>query len=56
MKEISEEMLADIAAYNIKYKHQVFIVYDLGVIRHMLQFKREIEETHKNVVIIVIKD
>lgn len=56
MKEISEEMLADIAAYSSKYKHQVFIVYDLGVIRHMLQFKREIEKARRNVVIVVIKD
>ena len=56
MKKIAEEIQSDIAAYNTRYKHQVFIVYDLGVIRHPLKFKQEIEKMYTNVVIIVIKD
>ena len=56
MKAISDEILADIAAYNTRFKHQVFVIYDLGVIRRELEFKREIEKLHSNAVIMIIKD
>jgi hypothetical protein len=56
MKKIAEEIQSDIPAYSTKYKHQVFIVYDIGVMRQPLKFKQELEKMYPNVVIIVIKN
>lgn len=53
-KGIIDEINADILAYQTKYKNQLFIVYDLGFIRDVSQFRSDIEK-NINVHAIVIK-
>lgn len=48
-----EEISADITAYKKAYQRQLFVVYDLGVIRDETEFKRDIEMTDGVKVIIV---
>lgn len=52
--KIIEEINADITAYTKKYERILFVVYDLGVIRDELEFKRDIEACG-NVSVIIIK-
>jgi len=49
-----EEISADITAYQKIYQRQLYIVYDLGVIRNEAEFKGDIEKI-KGVRVIVIK-
>ena len=53
-KEIIDEINADIPAYQTRYKHVIFIVYDLGFIRDVDRFKSGIE-SNQGVYIEVIK-
>jgi len=53
-KEIIDEVNADILAYKTKYTSIVFVIYDLGFIRDVAQFKSDIEMI-PNVYAIVIK-
>lgn len=54
LKEIIDEINADIVAYKTKYANLIFIVYDLGVIREVDEFKNSIE-SNENVFLKVIK-
>ena len=53
-KEIITEINDDILAYNTKYKNSIFIIYDIGNIRDVEQFKSSFQ-AHENIVIIIIK-
>lgn len=53
-KDIIDEVNADILAYQTKYDNLIFIIYDLGFIRDVAQFKADIEK-NPNVYAIVIK-
>lgn len=49
-----EEINADITAYTKVYNEIIFLVYDIGVIPDVLEFKRDIENSG-NVKVIVVK-
>lgn len=51
---IIEEISADITAYKKKYQRVLFVVYDLGVIQNVTEFKRDIEAAD-GVKVIVVK-
>jgi len=53
-KEIIDEVNADILAYKTKYDSIIFVIYDLGFIRDVGQFKADIEK-NPNIYAIVIK-
>ena len=52
--KIIEEINADITAYSKAYNEIVFIIYDIGVINDIIEFKRDIESSG-NIKVIVIK-
>ena len=52
---VIEEINADITAYKKKYNRQLFVVYDLGVIRDELEFRRDIENTGEGIKVVLIK-
>ena len=52
---IIEEINADITAYNKIYKRQLFVVYDLGVVRDEVEFKRDIENAKDDIKVIIVK-
>lgn len=54
-KEIVDEIGADINAYMTRFKHLVFLIYDLGFIRNPTKFKADIERNHPNVVVLIVK-
>lgn len=54
VKEVVDEINADIAAYSKRYRTLLFIVYDLGHIRDELEFRRDLERSG-NVSVIVVK-
>ena len=49
-----DQINADIQAYLQKYRRVVFVVYDLGVLRDEVEFRRDIETTD-GVKVIVVK-
>lgn len=53
-KEIISEINDDILAYNSKYKNSLFVIYDIGQIRDVEQFKSSFK-IYDNVILIVIK-
>jgi hypothetical protein len=53
-KEIISEINDDILAYNSKYKNSMFVIYDIGQIRDVEQFKSSFK-IYDNVIITVIK-
>jgi DpnII restriction endonuclease len=53
-RTIVDEINADIQSYGRKYKHVLFIVYDLGTIRDVLEFTRDLESVD-GVEAIVVK-
>lgn len=52
--QIIEEICADITAYSKKYEHQLFVVYDLGVIRDETEFINDIS-SKDGVKVLIIK-
>lgn len=52
--KIIEQISADITAYKKCYPHQLYIVYDLGVIQNEAEFKHDIEAID-GVKVIIIK-
>ena len=54
VKEVVDEINADIAAYSKQYRSLLFVVYDLGHIRDELEFRRDLESAN-NVSVIVVK-
>lgn len=53
--KIIEEINADITAYDKEYKRQLFVVYDLGVIRDEIEFKRDIENAKDDIKVVIVK-
>lgn len=53
-KAIVDEINADIPAYQTRYRHIIFVVYDLGFIRDVSQFKSGIE-SNPDVYVLVVK-
>lgn len=49
-----EEISADITAYSKEYSNQLFVIYDLGCIQNVTQFKSDIEKCD-GVHIVVVK-
>src|SRR5690242_7710814 len=43
LRAIVDELNADIRAYGTQYDRQLYIVYDLGIIRDEAEFKRDLE-------------
>ena len=54
MSKCVEEMSADVSAYLSSYRNVLFCVYDLGVIRDVMEFQSGLEG-HDGVRIVVIK-
>ena len=54
VSEVIDEINADIAAYRTKYRHLLFIVYDLGQIQDETEFRHGLEN-EPNVQVIVVK-
>jgi hypothetical protein len=54
LREIVDEINADIRAYGTQYERQLYIVYDLGVIRDEAEFKRDLEDA-PGVSVLVVK-
>lgn len=52
---IIDEINADITAYSTKYERLLFVVYDLGVIRDELEFRRDIENAGANIKVLIVK-
>lgn len=50
-----EEINADITAYSKEYKRQIYVIYDLGVIRDEVEFKRDIENAKDDIKVIIVK-
>ena len=54
VKEIVDEINADIAAYSKQYRSLLFIVYDIGHIRDEHELRDDLERS-ENVSVIVVK-
>jgi hypothetical protein len=54
LRAIVDEINADIRAYGTKYDRQLYIVYDLGVVRDEAEFKRDLEDS-PGVSVLVVK-
>jgi hypothetical protein len=52
---IIEEINADVTAYSKKYERQLYVVYDLGVIRDEVEFRRDIEKAKDGIKVVIIK-
>ncbi|MBK0038803.1 MULTISPECIES: hypothetical protein [unclassified Enterococcus] len=52
--KVIDEINADIPAYQTKYDNIIFVVYDLGIIRNIEEFKADIEN-NIGIQVIVIK-
>jgi hypothetical protein len=53
VKEVVDEINADIAAYYKGYKNMMFVVYDMGFIRDETEFRSDLEWTGVSSVIVV---
>jgi hypothetical protein len=54
LKEILDEINADIRAYGTQYERQLYVIYDLGAIRDEAEFKRGLEDA-PGVSVVVVK-
>jgi hypothetical protein len=54
LRAIVDEINADIRAYGTQYERQLYIVYDLGMIRDETEFKRDLEVA-PGVAVLVVK-
>ncbi len=54
VREVVDEIAADIVAYGKEYRQLLFVVYDLGCVRDEVEFRSDLE-AHGNVVILVVK-
>ena len=54
VKDIQEELAADISAYKIKWKHLICVIYDNGVISDPEKLRRE-NMIHFGVTVIIVK-
>jgi len=54
VREVVDEINADIAAYSKSYRNLMFIVYDLGHVRDEFEFRRDLEAPG-NVSVVIVK-
>lgn len=54
LKAIVDEINADVRAYGTQYERQLYVVYDLGMIRDEAEFKRDLEDA-PGVSVLVVK-
>jgi REase_DpnII-MboI len=54
IREVVDEINADVAAYSMRYRSLLFIVYDLGYIRDEIEFRHDLEVAG-NVAVVVVK-
>jgi len=54
-KELVDEINADIPAYTTKFENVTFLVYDLGVIRDIESFRKDIEMNNPRIKVIIVK-
>ena len=54
IREVVDEINADVAAYSKRYRSLLFIVYDLGYIRDEIEFRHDLEVSG-NVAVVVVK-
>lgn len=54
-KDIIDEINADIPAYTSRYNNTTFLVYDLGIIRDIDLFRKDIERNSPRIEVLVIK-
>ena len=54
IREVVDEINADVAAYSKRYRSLLFIVYDLGYIRDEIEFRHDLEVAG-NVAVVVVK-
>ncbi|MCY3902279.1 MAG: hypothetical protein OXF76_03860 [Caldilineaceae bacterium] len=54
VKRVIDEISADIMSYSKKYRHQLYVIYDLGHIRDQVEFCHDFEKT-QSVSLIIIK-
>jgi hypothetical protein len=54
LRAIVDEINADIRAYSTRYDRQLYVVYDLGIIRDEAEFSRDLEDA-PGVSVIIIK-
>ena len=54
LRVMVDEINADIRAYGKQYERQLYIVYDLGIIRDEAEFKRDLEDA-PGVSVLVVK-
>lgn len=53
VKEAIDEINADVAAYSKRYGRLMFVVYDLGYVRDVPEFRRDLERDGRTSVIVV---
>lgn len=53
LKEAIDEINADVAAYSKRYRRLMFVVYDLGHVRDVIEFRRDLERDGRTSVIVV---
>ena len=55
LARLVDEINADIVSYGKGYKHIIFLIYDIGSINDVTQFKRDLEAIG-NVKVVVVKN
>jgi hypothetical protein len=53
VKEVIDEINADIVAYSKGYRQLIFVVYDLGYIRAEIEFRHDLEKTGNTDVLVI---
>ena len=53
LSRIVDEINADIVSYGKEYTHIIILVYDIGAISDVMQFKRDIESSGNTHVVVV---
>lgn len=53
VREVIDEINADIAAYSKNYRQLMFVIYDLGCIRNEVEFRYDLESPGKISVLVV---
>lgn len=54
VKDVVDEINADIAAYSKQYRNLFFLVYDTGHVRDESEFRHDLEQT-RNVSVLIVK-
>jgi hypothetical protein len=55
-RRIIDEINADIPGYKQRYRRILFVIYDMAVIRKLKEYVLDIEESHSDVHIMIIKN